>query len=131
MSAHGPKKQAFVSELLGRGDYAIIGDIVEPGTKVLDLGCGGGELLQWLAENKGVEARGLEPGAPKMAGGRSLPDCLFITYGQAGRPATFGGEALLILWNGRRRGRTCRERPFSHHPYKHEEACQFHRRRSV
>ncbi len=60
MSAHGPKKQAFVSELLGRGDYAIIGDIVEPGTKVLDLGCGGGELLQWLAENKGVEARGLE-----------------------------------------------------------------------
>ena len=60
MSAGGPRKQAFVRELLGRSDYAIIGDIVEPGTKVLDLGCGGGELLQWLAENKGVEARGVE-----------------------------------------------------------------------
>jgi len=29
-------------ELLGRSDYAIIGEIVEPNTKVLDLGCGEG-----------------------------------------------------------------------------------------
>ena len=43
-----------------RRDYAIIGEIVEPGSKVLDLGCGEGELLQWLAENKGVDARGVE-----------------------------------------------------------------------
>ena len=55
-----PNKQAFVRELLGRSDYAIIGDIVEPGSKVLDLGCGEGELLAWLAENKNVDARGVE-----------------------------------------------------------------------
>lgn len=55
-----PRREPFVRELLGRSDYAIIGDIVEPSSKVLDLGCGEGELLQWLAENKGVEARGLE-----------------------------------------------------------------------
>lgn len=60
MTAHATNKQAFVSELLGRSDYAIIGEIVEPGTKVLDLGCGEGELLAWLAENKGVDARGVE-----------------------------------------------------------------------
>ena len=60
MTAQPPRKQAFVRELLGRSDYAIIGDIVEPGAKVLDLGCGDGELLQWLAENKGVKARGVE-----------------------------------------------------------------------
>jgi len=60
MTAQPPRKQAFVRELLGRSDYAIIGDIVEPGAKVLDLGCGDGELLQWLAENKGVQARGVE-----------------------------------------------------------------------
>jgi len=47
-----PAKQAFVREVLGRSDYAIIGEIVEAGTKVLDLGCGEGELLAWLAENK-------------------------------------------------------------------------------
>lgn len=50
----------FVGELLGRSDYAIIGEIVEPGAKVLDLGCGEGELLQWLWEHKGVDGRGVE-----------------------------------------------------------------------
>ncbi|MDQ2899707.1 MAG: methionine biosynthesis protein MetW [Acidobacteriota bacterium] len=51
---------AFVGELLGRSDFAIIGEIIEPDSKVLDLGCGEGELLQWLAENKNVDARGVE-----------------------------------------------------------------------
>jgi methionine biosynthesis protein MetW len=52
--------QAFVGELLGRSDFAIIGEIVQPNTKVLDLGCGEAELLQWLVENKAVDARGVE-----------------------------------------------------------------------
>src|SRR5438552_11259953 len=60
------KAQPFVRELLGRSDYAIIGDIVEPGTSVLDLGCGDGELLQWLAEKKGVDARGVEISGTKV-----------------------------------------------------------------
>ena len=53
-------EQAFVRTLLGRSDYAIIGKIVAPGSKVLDLGCGDGELLAWLALNKQVDARGVE-----------------------------------------------------------------------
>src|SRR5512138_3949581 len=61
-----PTKKAFVRDLLGRSDYAIIGDIVEPGAKVLDLGCGEGELLEWLAGNKGVEARGVELNGTKV-----------------------------------------------------------------
>jgi methionine biosynthesis protein MetW len=60
------KKAGFVGELLGRSDYAIIGEIVEPKTKVLDLGCGEGELLEWLAANKGVEARGVELSGVKV-----------------------------------------------------------------
>lgn len=52
--------QAFVPELLGRSDYAIISDIIEPNARVLDLGCGEGELLAWLAEKKNVDARGVE-----------------------------------------------------------------------
>jgi methionine biosynthesis protein MetW len=60
------RKRPFVGELLGRGDFAIIGDIVEPGSKVLDLGCGEGELLAWLAENKNVEARGVEISPAKV-----------------------------------------------------------------
>src|SRR5579863_7184691 len=66
MSAQLHKDQDFVFELLGRSDYAIIGEIVEPGAKVLDLGCGEGELLQWLAENKGVDARGVELSGTKV-----------------------------------------------------------------
>jgi len=49
-----------VSEIYGRSDYAIIGELIEPGTRVLDLGCGEGELLAWLAAHKGVDARGVE-----------------------------------------------------------------------
>jgi methionine biosynthesis protein MetW len=55
-----PGQRAFVSEVLGRRDYAIISELIKPDTSVLDLGCGDGELLQWLAENKGVAARGVE-----------------------------------------------------------------------
>ena len=60
------KRKPFVGEVLGRSDYAIISEIVEPSTRVLDLGCGEGELLAWLAENKGVEGRGVEINSSKV-----------------------------------------------------------------
>ncbi|HEX4274111.1 MAG TPA: methionine biosynthesis protein MetW [Bryobacteraceae bacterium] len=43
-----------------RPDFHVIGEIVEPGSRVLDLGCGEGELLAWLVEHKRVLARGVE-----------------------------------------------------------------------
>lgn len=49
-----------MKEVYGRRDYAIIGELVEPGTRVLDLGCGEGELLAWLRDHKNVDARGVE-----------------------------------------------------------------------
>jgi methionine biosynthesis protein MetW len=57
--------QAFVPKLLGRSDYAIISELIEPNTRVLDLGCGEGELLDWLAQNKNVDARGVEISGPR------------------------------------------------------------------
>ncbi len=54
------RRKAFVREILGRSDFAIISELVEDGARVLDLGCGEGELLEWLAHNKSVEARGIE-----------------------------------------------------------------------
>jgi methionine biosynthesis protein MetW len=50
----------MATSLAGRTDFTIIGQIIEPRSKVLDLGCGEGELLAWLAENKSVIARGVE-----------------------------------------------------------------------
>jgi methionine biosynthesis protein MetW len=43
-----------------RPDFKIVAEIVLPGTRVLDLGCGEGLLLAWLAANKKVLARGVE-----------------------------------------------------------------------
>ncbi len=54
------RRRPFVREILGRSDYAIISEWIEARSRVLDLGCGEGELLQWLVENKAVEARGIE-----------------------------------------------------------------------
>jgi methionine biosynthesis protein MetW len=49
-----------VRDIYGRRDFAIISELVEPSTTVLDLGCGEGELLAWLKDNKNVEGRGVE-----------------------------------------------------------------------
>jgi methionine biosynthesis protein MetW len=46
--------------LAERPDFSVIGEIVEPNSRVLDLGCGEGELLAWLVEHKRVLARGVE-----------------------------------------------------------------------
>jgi len=54
------------AKLADRPDFHIIGEIVEAGSRVLDLGCGEGELLAWLVQNKNVVARGVEISALKV-----------------------------------------------------------------
>ena len=43
-----------------REDFRAIANLVRDGAKVLDVGCGTGELLQLLRDEKGVDGRGLE-----------------------------------------------------------------------
>lgn len=43
-----------------RFDLEIIASLIEPKSKVLDIGCGDGELLHLLKKTKNVDARGLE-----------------------------------------------------------------------
>src|SRR5215831_4543505 len=42
-----------------RGDHLLVAGQVEPGSKVLDVGCGDGDLLK-LLENRGIDGRGIE-----------------------------------------------------------------------
>ncbi|NLO80837.1 MAG: methionine biosynthesis protein MetW [Xanthomonadaceae bacterium] len=43
-----------------RPDLAIISEWIEPGSRVLDLGCGDGTLLKYLQEHRNVTGYGLE-----------------------------------------------------------------------
>lgn len=43
-----------------RVDLLVVADMVEHGARVLDVGCGDGELLKILAETKDVDGRGIE-----------------------------------------------------------------------
>lgn len=45
---------------LKRHDLKIISDWIEPGSRVLDLGCGDGRLLKYLQETKQTTGYGLE-----------------------------------------------------------------------
>ncbi len=43
-----------------RVDLLLVADMVEADSRVLDLGCGDGDLLHLLADTRGVDGRGLE-----------------------------------------------------------------------
>ena len=52
---------------LMRYDLQIIASWIEPGSKVIDLGCGEGDLLQHLIVLKGVQGTGIELNEEKVA----------------------------------------------------------------
>ncbi len=56
------RKKAKVNERAKRArvDYELIDSIVEPNSRVLDIGCGDGELLARLREDKNIKAEGIE-----------------------------------------------------------------------
>jgi methionine biosynthesis protein MetW len=43
-----------------RLDLVVVANMVEPGSRVLDVGCGDGELLQLLTDTRNVDGRGIE-----------------------------------------------------------------------
>ena len=43
-----------------RPDHRLIAELVEPGSRLLDIGCGDGALLELLAREKNVDGRGIE-----------------------------------------------------------------------
>lgn len=43
-----------------RRDLRLIAEMIEPGARMLDIGCGDGALLAYLTRRKGVDGRGIE-----------------------------------------------------------------------
>ena len=43
-----------------RSEYKIIADIIKPNTRVLDVGCNDGTLMEFLKTNKNIDIRGIE-----------------------------------------------------------------------
>jgi methionine biosynthesis protein MetW len=64
-----------------RYDLEIIANLIKPNSKVLDIGCGDGELMQFLKKNKNVDARGLEISQQKVS--KALMSGLSVIHGNA------------------------------------------------
>tara|TARA_B100001063_G_scaffold240820_1_gene266614 strand:- start:853 stop:1449 length:597 start_codon:yes stop_codon:yes gene_type:complete len=49
-----------------KSEYKIIADIIEENTRVLDVGCDDGSLIEFLKKNKNVDVRGIEISKEKV-----------------------------------------------------------------
>jgi methionine biosynthesis protein MetW len=70
-----------------RYDLEIITRLIKQGSKVLDVGCGDGELLEFLKKNKNVDARGLEISQEQVSA--ALARGLSVVQGDAEKNITF------------------------------------------
>ena len=55
-----PSPQGGGKRVAPRRDHLLVSGMVEPGSRVLDVGCGDGSLLALLREERGVDGRGIE-----------------------------------------------------------------------
>jgi methionine biosynthesis protein MetW len=77
----------------GREDFREILRLVRPGARVLDVGCGGGDLLELLQREKGVDGRGIEISAAGVSA--CLARGLTVMQGDADRDlAEFPDQAF-------------------------------------
>lgn len=60
MTAHQPPPLGPALSAAPRKDHLLLADLVSPGARVLDVGCGDGTLLALLRDRKGVDGRGIE-----------------------------------------------------------------------
>lgn len=80
MNAHGSANARANS---ARADFRMIAALVEPGSKVLDIGCGDGLLLRLLEEERAVDGRGIEISQEGV--NRCVANGLSVVQGDADR----------------------------------------------
>jgi methionine biosynthesis protein MetW len=70
-----------------RYDLEIISYLIKPKSKVLDIGCGNGELLEFLKKTKNVDGRGLEISQKSVS--TALSKGISVIQGDAERDLTY------------------------------------------
>ena len=51
---------SYLKQLKMKQEFKIISDFIEKNTRVLDVGCGDGTLMEYLKTNKEIDIRGIE-----------------------------------------------------------------------
>ena len=59
--------QPVAENIISRPDLRRIAELIEPGSRVLDLGCGNGEFLYYLKKRKNIRPLGVEIDADMVA----------------------------------------------------------------
>ena len=77
---NGPEPIRHVAKNM-RVDLHLIGGMIAPGTRVLDIGCGDGALIEYLYRTKGCDARGIEIDMAEVT--RAVAHGLAVMHGDA------------------------------------------------
>src|SRR5690348_7522272 len=78
MTTHDPVR--FVAKNM-RLDLALIAGMIAPGSRVLDIGCGDGNLIDHLFQTRGCDARGIEIDMAEVT--RAVAHGLPVMHGDA------------------------------------------------
>jgi methionine biosynthesis protein MetW len=70
-----------------RVDLRLIAEMIPPGARVLDIGCGDGALLEHLTREKGADARGMEIDMEEAT--RAVAHGLAVIHGDADHDLAF------------------------------------------
>jgi len=80
------------SPSIERIEYPIITRMIVPGSKVIDLGCGNGSLMEKLLREKNVTSRGIEISASGVEACHAKG--LDVKQGRIDQPIPFGDESF-------------------------------------
>ena len=70
-----------------RLDLRLIADMIAPGARVLDIGCGDGALIETLAREKNADARGIEIDMAEVT--KAVANGLAVIHGDADNDLAF------------------------------------------